>query len=373
MADIFISYSKKDADEARLIAALLEAQGYSVWWDTSLETGDEFRQEITEQLDAAKAVIVLWTENSVKSVWVNAEASRAHSDRKLVPLKARLLPGDAIPLPFSELHTTNFDNHEAVLAAVKTQLAKAPAPPVIWKKVRYEALTWFGIVGGTLTLVGHWTHLLTLSYWMRSIIEHWTTALHHFWATCGGLLGVAVSKEAALALSFFAFQASITFSTIARYGFRIVSYPSLDSKTIQAIFGLVIALGLFDLIDKSGIYPNEIHTVIFILIIFMSIFELSGNGLKERTLGFTVYTIFITLLGPTLKAAVHYRTSFAGVDQHVYFLLVLFFFVLPIAITPPAPFTRRLLFMLVGVALILGLSGVSRLVEHFSTAATQAK
>jgi len=48
VADIFISYSKKDADTARVIAALLEAQGYSVWWDTSLETGDEFRQEITE-------------------------------------------------------------------------------------------------------------------------------------------------------------------------------------------------------------------------------------------------------------------------------------------------------------------------------------
>ena len=93
MADIFISYSKKDAAEARFIAAQLEAQGYSVWWDTNLETGDEFRQEITKQLDDAKAVIVLWTENSVKSVWVNAEASRAHSDRKLVPLKGRLLPG----------------------------------------------------------------------------------------------------------------------------------------------------------------------------------------------------------------------------------------------------------------------------------------
>jgi len=66
---------------------------------------------------------VLWTGKSVKSVWVNAEASRAHSDRKLLPLKARLLPSDQIPLPFSELHTANFDNKEAVLTAVKKQLA----------------------------------------------------------------------------------------------------------------------------------------------------------------------------------------------------------------------------------------------------------
>ncbi len=123
MADIFISYSKKDAEQARLIEALLEAQGYSVWWDTSLETGEEFRQEITKELDAAKAVIALWTQNSVKSVWVNAEASRAHSARKLVPLKAHLLAHNQIPLPFSELHTTNFDNHQEVLDAVERRFS----------------------------------------------------------------------------------------------------------------------------------------------------------------------------------------------------------------------------------------------------------
>jgi hypothetical protein len=31
MADIFISYAKEDQSQARLLAALLEAQGYTVW------------------------------------------------------------------------------------------------------------------------------------------------------------------------------------------------------------------------------------------------------------------------------------------------------------------------------------------------------
>jgi hypothetical protein len=35
MADIFISYSKNDHDQARMLAAFLEAEGYSVWWDTN--------------------------------------------------------------------------------------------------------------------------------------------------------------------------------------------------------------------------------------------------------------------------------------------------------------------------------------------------
>jgi hypothetical protein len=130
VADIFVSYSKKDVAEARLIAALLEGQGYSVWWDRKLVAGNEFRRAITEQLDAAKAVIVLWTENSVNLVWVKAEAQRAYSNLKLVPLKVRLLRCDQIPLPFSELHTADFDNHEAVLAAVKTKLSGQPASVV---------------------------------------------------------------------------------------------------------------------------------------------------------------------------------------------------------------------------------------------------
>jgi hypothetical protein len=225
VADIFISYLKKDADQACLVAALLEAQGYAVWWDTSLETGDELRQEITKELDAAKAVIVLWTENSVKSVWVNAEASRAHSDRKLVPLKARLLPGDKIPLPFSELHTATFDNHEAVLAAVKTQLAKPPAPPATWKKVRYEALTWFGIVGSAITITDHLDSILKLSVWVRWLQGHFSEVLHRFWSLLGSVINVDISPEAASFLSLISFYASLTIGSIALAGTKKTIKP----------------------------------------------------------------------------------------------------------------------------------------------------
>jgi TIR domain len=39
MADVFISYSKHDPEPTERLAAELERQGYSVWWDTSLLTG----------------------------------------------------------------------------------------------------------------------------------------------------------------------------------------------------------------------------------------------------------------------------------------------------------------------------------------------
>ena len=46
MADVFISYSKADRPLALKLAAMLEAEGWKVWWDTSLTIGDDFRNEI---------------------------------------------------------------------------------------------------------------------------------------------------------------------------------------------------------------------------------------------------------------------------------------------------------------------------------------
>ena len=77
MADIFISYSKADRDKVVMLAAYLESEGWTVWWDTNLAVGDTYRDEIMKQLAAARAVIVLWTQTSIRSDFVRAEAGRA--------------------------------------------------------------------------------------------------------------------------------------------------------------------------------------------------------------------------------------------------------------------------------------------------------
>jgi hypothetical protein len=77
VADIFISYSSLHRDLTRALAAAIEAQygPGSVWWDQAgLRSGDKFSPEITRALDAAKAVVVVWTQGAVGSDWVYAEA-----------------------------------------------------------------------------------------------------------------------------------------------------------------------------------------------------------------------------------------------------------------------------------------------------------
>ena len=81
---IFISYSKAEPKPTRELAEFLTAQGYTVWWDTNLTSGEVFREVIDRELAAADAVIVIWTAHSVASNWVISEADDAARRNKLI-------------------------------------------------------------------------------------------------------------------------------------------------------------------------------------------------------------------------------------------------------------------------------------------------
>ena len=67
MADVFISYARSDKARVAPLIAVIEAAGWSVWWDPDIEPGQEFDRKITTGLEAAAAVLVIWTPTSVES------------------------------------------------------------------------------------------------------------------------------------------------------------------------------------------------------------------------------------------------------------------------------------------------------------------
>jgi len=144
MTDVFISYAKTDRSLALKLAAMLEAEGWKVWWDTSLAIGDDFRNEIMPELGRARAVIVIWTDASIKSDWVRSEAGRAQADRKLIPVKLEHLTYKDLPPPFDVLHTENVTEDDKIRGAVVAQLAKPAVEPSAWalltKGLKYELL-----------------------------------------------------------------------------------------------------------------------------------------------------------------------------------------------------------------------------------------
>ncbi len=68
-----------------MFAECLLGEGFKVWWDASLHSGETFDEVIEQKLRDAKAVIVLWSPRSVASRWVRAEATLADRRNKLVP------------------------------------------------------------------------------------------------------------------------------------------------------------------------------------------------------------------------------------------------------------------------------------------------
>ncbi len=101
MADVFISYSRLDYDRVQPIAERLTSLGYAIWWDKNLRAGQVFVDEIERQLEAARAVLTVWSHNARNSTWVYAESSRAADANKFLQL--RLDPVQP-PLPFDVMH-----------------------------------------------------------------------------------------------------------------------------------------------------------------------------------------------------------------------------------------------------------------------------
>lgn len=100
MAEIFLSYQKKDRDLALRIIGTLTSAGFSIWWDDEINPRENWDREIEREHGAARTVLVLWTRNSVESEWVRAEALSAKDARPRKLIQARF-DGCNIPMAFT--------------------------------------------------------------------------------------------------------------------------------------------------------------------------------------------------------------------------------------------------------------------------------
>src|SRR5215831_3321629 len=242
MADIFVSYAKTDRSLASKLVAMLEAEGWSVWWDTSLGAADLYRDEIMKQLVSARAVIAIWTPNSIKSDWVRAEAGTAKKEGKLIPVKTPDVAYGDIPLPFGEMHTENLEASQLIRAAVVAQLAKPAVEPsavaLLTKGFKWELLTWWGIIGGALTLFTAISATLKLADWARWIVENWKEWTHAFWVWAFGWLGIHVPPDWTPVLSFLLFGWLLTIGQAIQFKRTMKAQQTADKyqgKSFQLI------------------------------------------------------------------------------------------------------------------------------------------
>jgi adenylate cyclase len=111
MADIFVSYARADQEIVRRIVALLEAQGWSVWWDTRIAGGERWDATIEREINAARCVVVVWTPQSINREWVHLEAHHGRKRGILVPI---LIGLDEPPLAFSLMQARKLSHWDGV-------------------------------------------------------------------------------------------------------------------------------------------------------------------------------------------------------------------------------------------------------------------
>ena len=98
----------------------------TIWWDTELLPGDNFRQRIDEELAKAKAVVIIWTQTSAGSDWVIEEAEEARTGGKLTSVIGANTK-IKIPKPFGVLHHVPIADRPSIPSAISK---KIPAQPI---------------------------------------------------------------------------------------------------------------------------------------------------------------------------------------------------------------------------------------------------
>ena len=126
MADVFISYARSTVDCAQWLARIVEADGHSVWYDARLPAHRAYADVIQEQLDAAKAVLIIWSREAVRSQWVRSEADRARVRGTLIQLR---IDDCVLPMPFDQIECPVVESWDGnsdlpALSAVLTSLSE---------------------------------------------------------------------------------------------------------------------------------------------------------------------------------------------------------------------------------------------------------
>lgn len=129
--DIFISYCRQDRPSARLFAEAFAEEGFNVWWDAVMHSGETFDEVIERNLRASKAVVVLWSPRSVASRWVRAEATQADRANKLVPV---IIEPCERPIIFELTHTADMpdwkgDRSDPSWQSLVNDLRRLVGPP----------------------------------------------------------------------------------------------------------------------------------------------------------------------------------------------------------------------------------------------------
>jgi len=114
MPQVFVSYARSTEAQAQQVTNALRSLGHEVWRDDELPAHRAYSEVIEERLQAAGAVVVIWSAEAAKSQWVRAEADAAREKGTLVQVS---VDGTIPPLPFNQIQCADLQGWDGDVSA----------------------------------------------------------------------------------------------------------------------------------------------------------------------------------------------------------------------------------------------------------------
>jgi DNA-binding beta-propeller fold protein YncE len=147
MADVFISYSRKDSDFVVKLAAALKTAGRDVWVDVEgIRASEDWKQKIFREIDRANSFLFVVSPDSLQSEIANEEVSHAAlNSKRMIPLFYRGLHEGTIPPALGRFQGIQFSD-DALFPAGVSELLKTLATDIEWTdahtRLLNRALEW---------------------------------------------------------------------------------------------------------------------------------------------------------------------------------------------------------------------------------------
>lgn len=148
MADVFISYARKDKARVAPLKAALDHLGVDAFFDLDgIDGGDRFPDVLDQTVKAARVVFGCWTPHALVREWVKIECAIAQSRETLVPLEFEAVNAIDVPAAFYQLHRVNLTDwqgetgHDGWLAAVRAMARKLKTPALLDRANAIAAVT----------------------------------------------------------------------------------------------------------------------------------------------------------------------------------------------------------------------------------------
>jgi hypothetical protein len=110
LADVFIAHSPLDHERVKSIVDRLTSLGYSVWLDKHAHGRQAPIDEVTQELEQARCVLVLWSHTARTSLTLFAQAALAHDSGKLLQVRLDTAPA---PSPFDTRPVADMSSERA--------------------------------------------------------------------------------------------------------------------------------------------------------------------------------------------------------------------------------------------------------------------